>query len=233
MTTTMRFVTTLLFVTTLGGELAQARAQEGSTAPDRRPAQTKAAADGKAAVVKDAKAPTGQAAKAPVSGAPNGAAAAAPTPPAEIDELYKPFAGVLKCDTKFAAGAMGPGSPEVMAKTTVRIKKDLGGFWYRGEYETAKTKALPGVKGVFYMGYDAAAKQALITGVDNAGAASWGTGQKQGDAIVFEEQSFMMGTKAKIRETMSSADKQLLHKVEIDVGKGFGYQPMIDETCTK
>jgi len=158
--------------------------------------------------------------------------ATAPKPPPELDELYKVFAGTLKCDSTFAAGAMGPGSPETKLKTTVRIRKDLDGFWYHGDYESQKSKTQPSMKGVFYLGYDPATKQALITGVDNAGGASWGTGQKQGDSIVFEEQSFMFGMKVKVRETMTSGDT-LGHKIEVDTGKGFGYQPFVDETCTK
>lgn len=164
--------------------------------------------------------------------APTTAPTAPPKPAPELDEYYKVFAGTLKCESTFAAGAMGPGSPEMKAKTTVRIRKDLDGFWYRGEYETKATKTQPGMKGVFYLGYDPASKQALITAVDNAGGASWGTGRKQGDSIVFEEQGFMLGMKVKIRETMTSG-ATLGHKVELDAGKGYGYQPFVSETCTK
>ena len=54
----------------------------------------------------------------------------------------KPFVGSWKCDTKFAAGAFGPGSPEVNAKSTVAFKKDMNGFFYRGDYEVKKQKGV-------------------------------------------------------------------------------------------
>jgi len=69
--------------------------------------------------------------------------------------------GSWKCDTTFAANAMGPGSPEMKVKTAIKFKKDLGGFWYRGDYEAKKTKDFPGMKGTIYLGHDG--KQLLAT----------------------------------------------------------------------
>src|SRR6185369_7617141 len=111
------------------------------------------------------------AAPAPAPGAAPTAAAppAIPTPSPELDTLYKGLEGSWKCDTTMAAGAVGPGSPELKVKSMVKIAKakDLGGFWYRGEYEIKKTKTVPGFKGTFLMGYDAASKTALNLSYDS------------------------------------------------------------------
>jgi len=177
--------------------------------------------------------------KAPVAAPPTAApsAGAAPaTPPApapapELDALMKGFEGSWKCDTKFAANALGPGSPEFSAKSTVKIKKELNGFWYRGEYEIKKTKAMPGFKGYFFIGYDPGSKQALITGIDAMGGLTSGTGAITGTSVTFVEEGYMGGMKIKSREAMELRDKSPFHKFEIDMGKGF--QPMGEDTCKK
>ena len=61
---------------------------------------------------------------APAAAAPMGP----PKPSPELDAAYKGMEGSWKCDTTFAANAMGPGSPELKAKTTVKFKKELGRF---------------------------------------------------------------------------------------------------------
>jgi hypothetical protein len=143
----------------------------------------------------------------------------------------KGFEGNWKCDTKFAANAFGPGSPEMSAKSTVKIKKDLDGFWYRGEYEIKKTKAMPGFKGYFFIGYDPTAKKALITGVDAMGGTSTGSGTINGMSTTFDEDGSMGGMKIKSREVMELKDKMAIHKFEVDMGHGM--QPMGEDVCKK
>ena len=90
----------------------------------------------------------------------------------------KPFEGSWKCDTKFAAGAFGPGSPEVMAKSTVKFKKDMDGFFYRGDYEMKKQKGVDmPMKGIFFIGFDPGSQQIIVTGVDSTGGL--GVGRRQ------------------------------------------------------
>src|SRR5581483_2360649 len=98
-----------------------------------------------------------------------------PTPPPELDTLYKGFEGTWKCDTTMEPGAMGPGSPEMKLKTTVKIAKakDLGNFWYRGEYEVKKTKTMPGFTGFFMLSYDAASKSAISVDFDSTGGSAY------------------------------------------------------------
>jgi len=154
----------------------------------------------------------------------------APKPAAELDATYKAFDGSWKCETTFPANAMGPGSPEMKVKTTIKFKKDLNGFWYRGEYEAKKTKDFPGVKGTVYLGHDG--KQLLVSNVDSMGGLTSGTGTASGDTLTFTEEGYMMGMKVKTRETMQKkSDKEISHKFDVDMGKGF--QPMGEDLCKK
>ena len=121
-------------------------------------------------------------------------------------------------------------TPKIKAKTTIKFKKDLGGFWYRGEYESKKTKEFPGMKGTVYLGHDG--KQVLTTNVDAMGGMASGTGVVSGDTITLNDEGFMMGNKVKMRETIEKkGDKEVLHKFEADMGKGF--QPMGEDVCKK
>ncbi|HSY39061.1 MAG TPA: DUF1579 family protein, partial [Polyangia bacterium] len=168
--------------------------------------------------------------------APAAAAPAAPPPPPtpapELTAFAKNFEGNWKCDSKFPAGAMGPGSPESSGKSTVSIKKDLNGFWYKGLYEIKKSKTMPGMKAQFSMGYDPGSKQVLLTGTDNMGSGWFAGGPIQGDSVTTVGDMFMMGMKSKVRESMSKkSDKEVFHKIEIDMGKGF--QTVGEDTCKK
>ncbi len=182
------------------------------------------------------KAPAAKPAAAAPAAAPAAPAAAPAAPPmpkpsAELEAYMKPFEGSWKCDTKFAPNAFGPGSPEMNVKSTVKIKKELDGFWYRGEYELKKTKTMPGFKGYFFIGYDPGSKQALITSVDAMGGLATGSGPITGDSATFVEDGYMGGAKIKSREVMEHKDKGAYHKFEVDFGKGF--QLMGEDNCKK
>jgi hypothetical protein len=144
----------------------------------------------------------------------------------------KGFEGSWKCDTRFAAGSMGPGSPEATGKTTVKIKKEFGGFSWHGEFKMEKSSTMPAMSGVFQVGYDPGSKQATFLSYDSVGSAMMGAGPISGDSTTFAEEGYMMGMKAKVRETMTrKGPKEISHKLEIDHGKGF--QPMAEDTCKK
>ena len=167
---------------------------------------------------------------APAAAAVGGAGMGSPKPSPELDAAYKGMEGSWKCDTTFAANAMGPGSPEMKLKTTIKFKKELGGFWYRGDYDSKKTKEFPGAQGTVYLGQDG--KQLLTANVDGMGGMSSGTGVLTGDTITFSEEGYMMGQKVKVRETLQKkSDKEVVHKFEVDMGKGF--QPMGEDACKK
>ena len=201
------------------------------TAIAQTPAPAPAAKPAAAAAAKPAAAP---AAPAPAATpAPATAAPPKPTPSKELEAFMKPFEGSWKCDTKFAANAFGPGSPETTAKTTVKFKKDLDGFVYKGEYEVKKQKGVAmGMKGIIYLGFDSGSKQVIVTTLDNTGGIGMGEGKITGDSVTYTGEQYMMGMKVKSRETMSSkGPKEIAHSFELDMGKGF--MMFGEDTCKK
>lgn len=220
----------LAFATTALGEDKKPAPAAASTAkPSLAPP---AAAAAPAAAPKTAAAPASPAKSLPAPTAA-GAAPAGPPMPAPSKELgafMKGFEGSWRCDTKFPAGAMGPGSPEVTTKSTVKIKKEFGGFSWHGDYSLPKSKVMPAMSGVFQVGYDPGSNQATIVGYDSMGTALAGVGPISGESATFVEEGYMMGTKVKVRETMTKrSPKDIFHTYEVDMGKGF--QPMGDDTC--
>lgn len=229
MTRNSSYVLTLTFLS--GSSLAFAQAPKpAEKAPPAAPTAAPAAA-------KTAPTPTTtKPATPPPAAAPTAAAPPAmPAPSPELDTLYKGLEGSWKCDTTMAAGSMGPNSPELKVKSMVKIAKakDLGGMWYRGEYEIKKTKTVPGFKGTFMLGYDAMSKAALNVSYDNTGGAGLATGTNAtGDTVTFVGESYMMGQKMKTRETMvKKSPKEVEHRFEADMGKGF--QLMGTDECKK
>jgi hypothetical protein len=214
----------------MGAAPAAAPAPKTVAAPAAAPAPAPAVA--KSAAAAPAAAPAaGKPAAAPAAAAPP--AMAKPTPSKELEAFMKPFEGSWKCDTKFAAGAFGPGSPEVMAKSSVKFKKDLDGFFYRGDYEIKKQKGVDmGMKGTFYIGWDPGQQQIIVAGVDSTGGLGTGAGKIADGAATYTGESYMMGMKLKTRETMGTkSPKEGFHKLEIDTGKGFTL--MGEDTCKK
>jgi hypothetical protein len=201
--------------------VARAADKPADKAPAAAPAAAKAA--------DKAAAPAPDKAAAPAAAAPAGP----PKPAPEVDALFKGWEGNWKCDTTFAANSMGPGSPETKTKSEVKIKKDLGGFWYRGDYKIKKTKTMPGMEGVFMLGYDAGAKSAVSVSYDAMGGYAVETSpDATADKLVLVGDGHMMGMKVKLRETMTKkGDKEVEHTFDVDMGKGFA--PMGVDACKK
>lgn len=155
-----------------------------------------------------------------------------PTPSKELEAFMKPMEGTWKCDSKMAAGSMGPGSPEMISKSTVKISKEMGGMWYRGEWSQPKSKTAPAMSGVFMMGWDPGASQVVQMSWDSMGGSGVGTGTISGTTMTQTGEGTMMGKKMKMKETVTRVDdKTMTHKAEADMGKGF--QPMGEDSCKK
>jgi hypothetical protein len=222
MTKTQQALSGAFLLATAGSAMAQAPAAKpaaapAAPAPAAKPAAPAAApAPGAAPGVKPAAPP---AAAAPAAGAPP----PKPMPSKELEAFMKPLEGSWKCDTKFAANAFGPGSPEVTAKSSVKFKKEFDGFVYKGEYEVKKQKGVDmPMKGMFYIGFDPGTQQVLVTGVDSVGGMGMGTGKIEGDSMTYSGEQFAMGMKMKTRETMyKKGPKETNHKLEVDMGKGY------------
>jgi len=243
MTKTHFTIATVLLAAAAGPASAQAPAAKPAPAPAAAApavAQAPAAKPAPAApAAPAAAAPAAAPAAKPAAGAPAAAAPAASPPPAmpkpsaELAAFMKPMEGSWKCDTKFAAGAMGPGSPEVMAKSTVKFKKEYDGMFYRGDYEIKKQKGfdMP-MKGTFYIGWDPGSQQIIVTGIDSTGGMGTGAGKITGETATYTGEGYMMGMKLKTRETMGSkGPKEGFHKMEVDMGKGFTL--MGEDNCKK
>jgi hypothetical protein len=200
------------------------------------PAAKPAAAAPAMPAAKPAAAPAAAQGAKPAAPAPAAAAAPAappmPAPSKDLETFMKGFEGHWKCDTKFAAGSMGPGSPEVTAKSTVKIKKEFGGFSWHGEYNLPKSKTMPAMSGVFQIAHDSGSSQATIIGYDSMGSSFMGAGPMSGESVTFIEDGYMMGAKTKVRETMAKkGPKEVSHLYEVDMGRGF--QPMGEDSCKK
>jgi hypothetical protein len=232
MTKTQHTLTGILLFAAAGTASAQTAAKP-ATAPAAAPAPAAAAAKPAAPMA----APAAKPAAAPMAAAAAKPAAPAampkPTPSKELEAFMKPYEGSWKCDTKFDAGAFGPGSPEMNVKSTVKFKKDLDGFAYKGEYEIKKQKGfdMP-MKGVLYIGYDPGSMQVVATSVDNMGGIGMGAGKIVADVLTYTSEQYMMGMKMKSRDTMASkGPKEISHKMEMDMGKGF--MPVGEDSCKK
>jgi len=237
MTRSSSWILTLVFVS--GSSLAFAQAPkpaEKTAAPPATPPPAAAPAAKTAPAAPAATKPTpATTAAAPAAAAPAAEPGALPTPSPELDTLYKGLEGSWKCETTMAAGSMGPNSTELKVKSMVKIAKakDLGGMWYRGDYEIKKAKAVPPLKATFMLGYDPASKSALNVSYDNTGAAGIATGANPtADSVTFVGETYMMGQKVKTRETMAKkGPKEVEHKFEADMGKGF--QVIGTDLCKK
>lgn len=156
-----------------------------------------------------------------------------PKAPAELDGI-KWLEGNWHCDGKAPAGPMGP---EHAYKSTMKIKRDLDGFWYVGEYEQKKAKDNPmAIKARTFMGFDPVAKKVITFGVDNVGGALQLAGAissgSLGDKIASEGEGSMGGQKIGFKETFTkTGDRALTWHGEVRVGKE--WVVVGDDTCKR
>jgi len=206
----MKMIKTTTLVIAIGFIGAAARAQ------DKKPVAAPPAAAP----------PAGGAAAAPPAAAPM----TPPKPAPEWEAFAKGWEGSWKCETTIPAGSMGPGSPEMKSQVAVKVKKDLGGFWLVGNYDMKKTKTTPAMKGTFTLG-SPDGKTLVSTNMDSMGGTAWSSGPLGADGGTTTGEGIMMGNKVKIRETTTKKDKEVTHKAEVDMGKGF--MVMFEDVCKK
>jgi hypothetical protein len=167
---------------------------------------------------------------------PAGDAAGPMTPPKpapEFEGFMKAVAGNWKCETTMPAGSMGPGSPEMKNKSTIKIKKTLDGFGYDGEWASGTTKGMPAMKGRFFLAWDSAGKQLVNATFDSMGGTTYATGPISGDTATLIGNGSAMGQPMKVRETLtrSANGKTLIHAFDMDVGQG--WQSLVKDECRK
>jgi hypothetical protein len=141
------------------------------------------------------------------------------------------FEGTWKCTGKTEESPFGPAHA---TQATVRVHKDLGGFWRVGRYEEKKTAENPSPMAFeFLWGYDTAAKAWTLDGFDVFGNRSHETspGWKV-NALVFAGESMGGGPSTPVRDTFTKkSDSVLEHAGEMQVdGK---WLALDRETCKK
>ena len=183
-----------------------------------------------ASAVSLAQAPKPAAAPAPAAtGAPPAPPASPHKPATELDQL-KWLEGNWRCDGKAPAGPMGPEHPY---KSTMKVKRELDGFWYVGEYEQKKSKDNPtAVKARSFIGFDPVAKKVISVGVDSFGGAMQLAGAIEGDKITNEGEGTMGGQKMGFKETFTkTGDKSLTWHGELKMGKD--WTVIGDDSCKR
>jgi hypothetical protein len=154
-----------------------------------------------------------------------------PKPSPEWEAFAKGAEGTWKCESVSPAGSMGPGSPEMKMSVTAKVKKDYGGFFLVGTYEMKMSKKMPAMKGMFTLG-SPDGKTLVSTNMDSMGGSTWSSGPLGPDGGSTTGEGLMMGNKVKVRETtQKKSDKEIYHKVELDMGKGFA--TMYEDSCKK
>jgi hypothetical protein len=140
-----------------------------------------------------------------------------PQPPPELDQL-KWMEGIWRCEGKAPAGPMGP---ERGYKAAMKIKRELDGFWYAGEYEQKKSKENPmAIKARSFLGYDPVTKKVVSVGVDNVGGALQQTGTLEPDKVSTTGEGSMGGQKVGFREVITkTGDRSLTWHGEVRMGK--------------
>jgi hypothetical protein len=143
---------------------------------------------------------------------------ARPTPAPELRELAA-LEGSWRCGGTTPAGPFGP---EQSYKATLKVKKDLGDFWYAVDYEQKKTKhGPPPMTARGFLGYDTAAKKFVRTGADSmgGGVSATATGW-EGARLVFTGELAAMGQRFPFRETYTKKGEREIGVVgELKMGK--------------
>jgi hypothetical protein len=177
-----------------------------------------AAADAKApakpapAPAKDAKPAPAKEEKIPP---PKDARMGPPKPGPEMDKI-KGWVGNWKCK----GTTSDPGGQAIKTTSTIKVTKDLDGFWLSVVYTRAKNKELPmQFVGHAAIGWDSVAKSYAFIGVDNMGG--W-INLHAPDALAWTGDVGMMGQKAPATYTFTSPDPKHLTTVLNIGGKEVG-----------
>ena len=117
--------------------------------------------------------------------------------------LHEGLRGLVEVRHKFSRDAFGPGSPEVAAKSTVKFKKDMGGFFYRGDLRGQEAEGrADAVQGHLLHGLRSGLAAAARRRHRQHGRPRLEHRQDAGDTATYTGEQYTMGAKVKTRETM-------------------------------
>ena len=159
------------------------------------------------------------------------AAGEAPGPALEMRQLQL-FQGSWQCNGNQSDSVFGAGHA---VQTAVSGKTDFDGHWMVVRFSERRTKANDHpTDGVFYFGFDPAAKQFVANWIDNLGG--WGRQLSPGwqnDTLILTGDYNTGGQKLGARDTFQKKnDRSYVHRAELQKGDGT-WVPLIEETCTK
>lgn len=159
------------------------------------------------------------------------AADAAPSsPPSEMGQLQY-FDGEWECEGQESETA---GAKAHKTKTRVKVKDDLGGFWYSGKVEQDKTGDNPQpLEAKFHWTYDRERKRFEGGLIDNSGGyLMQSSGGWQGETITWTGQGAVQGQKGMLRDVITKkGEDEFQHTYEAWVdGK---WAPVGEETCRR
>lgn len=163
------------------------------------------------------------------------AAMAPPKPAPELAHL-KPLEGTWVCEGSAPAGAMGPGSPAMKYKSTLKTTKTWDGFGYKIAYEQKKSKEHPmHFSGEWNVGYDVSKKVFLFFWEDNMGSVGLQTvADWTGDNLVMTGDVSAFGQAVTARDTLTrKGDKELQWKGEMKFPNAPDFVVIGEDTCKK
>ena len=140
--------------------------------------------------------------------------------------------GTWKCKGNMLATPMGPGHETA---ATLKLKRDLGGYWISASYVGKKTKVDPKpFLGQDYITYDGVAKTWNRVMVDGYGGWSTMTSTGwEGDKLVFTGDAMMPGHKMGLRHTITKkGPKEVGSTWEMSMDKKT-FTAFVEETCKK
>jgi len=138
------------------------------------------------------------------------AAAPHPKPDPALVQAFGSSVGTWKC-TGSTTLPQEMGGGELKTKGTMKIRREVGGFAYSGDYKMAKNKAFPGMRARMLWTYDPVAKKFYELSADDTGGAVRGEsdGPKDGK-MVWSEEGTMMGKAGKSTTTITGMGKKAI-----------------------
>jgi len=152
-----------------------------------------------------------------------------PKPATELEQL-KALEGNWNCKGKYHASPMGPEKQNVVS--TMKVKRDLDGFFYviRFEEKGSKEHKTPWKSEEVWGHQGGTFTRSLFDNFGGSGqltSAGW-----EGDKMVWTGETMGMGGKMPTRQTFTRKGKELHYLVEFG-GQGGSFAPAIEQTCKK
>jgi hypothetical protein len=161
-----------------------------------------------------------------------GAQGRMPRPDPALTKAFGSSVGTWRCNGKMML-PKEMGGREVNTRSSMTIRKELGGFAYSGDWKSEKNEAFPGMQGKMTWTYDAGTKKLNEFSVDSVGDVMRGEAEASEDGkTVWNEEGTMMGKPSKTRTTVTMKGKNQLD-LAFDAQGDSGWAPMGKESCTK